>query len=863
MQSDATQTLRLKRGWPVFWAVSAVSGAVVLARLLAIPADPKNSVLLGYSASRLAMMAVVLALTLVFAVLAFAAWGWSHWRERWLDGAIRSPRRFAILTAVFALLVPVIWGCVLGFRPPLEDAGYAYYERLRPLIVWLMFLCGQAALGLPLLRSGSGLAGLRDEKPAARTALLVWGIFLLVWGLVAWSKIGITPDEVAWGRPGIPVLFFQVLLAWLLGGLVLVFSARGAEGNGRRVWVDWALCLVLWAAAAWLWSEQPVQRSFFAPEGRAPNFEIYPYSDSGFYGYVAQSLLIGNGFLGKQVITRPLYVLFLAGLHALAGQDYEGVISLQTLVLALFPVVLYWLGKTLHSRAVGVMVAVLATARELNSFAATPLTAVSHSKLFLTDLPTAIAITLFAVLVVRWLKEPLRRRLDPLLVGGALGLILLLRTQTALLLPFVVLVALWVYRRRWWRWLEACILIALGMVLALYPWLYRNYQNTGQIMFDQPSNQTAILGQRYSLDVGGFPKRLPDESDAEYSDRMLAMARQFALEHPEQVAQFTTAHFLNNEISALIDLPMRFSFDDLSDTWVIDNLYWPALIERFSSTDGVVIAIHLALLALGIAALWRRWGLVGLVPLIFNLAYSLSNAVARNSGWRYILPVDWVAYFYYCAGLLQLAFWLLRLLGVAGPRFERMMASSARETDDAPTGPLPLGRAIAMGACFLLVGASLPLVERVVPARYPPQSAAALTAEFLARPELRNSTLDLPALERFAGMEGVVVLKGRALYPRFYPPIGGEPGSGWAAYKPYAYRSAARMGFLMVGPPYGVSQQVLVLDQAPKHFPNAADVLVIGCQEQGYVDVLAAIVLDGHADALTVRSLPAYQCPLK
>ncbi|MCX6064453.1 MAG: hypothetical protein NT121_01670, partial [Chloroflexi bacterium] len=116
-----------------------------------------------------------------------------------------------------------------------------------------------------------------------------------------------------------------------------------------------------------LWLAQPILPGYFATPPRAPNFEIYPFSDALIYAQYAQSALVGNGFMWPDVPTRPLYITFITWLHVLAGQDYIRVIFLQTLVLAAFPAVLYLLGKEVAGRPLGLGLALLATFRDLTA----------------------------------------------------------------------------------------------------------------------------------------------------------------------------------------------------------------------------------------------------------------------------------------------------------------------------------------------------------------------------------------------------------------------------------------------------------------------------------------------------------------
>src|SRR5690606_28618422 len=131
------------------------------------------------------------------------------------------------------------------------------------------------------------------------------------------------------------------------------------------------------------------------------------------------------------------------------------------------------------------------------------------------------------------------------------------------------------------------------------------------------------------------------------------------------VAGFIGAHFLNNVIDSAAVLPLRLNFDQYRDNWVIDSLFWETPLTDLDTIGVALLLLNLAVIAVGIGASWARWKSVGLLPLVITRAYSLSNAIARNSGWRYVLPVDWTGYFYFAVGALALFAWTLAALGRA------------------------------------------------------------------------------------------------------------------------------------------------------------------------------------------------------
>jgi 4-amino-4-deoxy-L-arabinose transferase-like glycosyltransferase len=136
-------------------------------------------------------------------------------------------------------------------------------------------------------------------------------------------------------------------------------------------------------------------------------------------------------------------VVFLTFLHKVFGENYSGIIFGQTFLLALIPVVFYFLGKKLHSRAAGVTIALFFIFRELTSLWITSNTRVSNSKSLLTDLPTLFLLILSCYFTFRWLES--RDKKSALIAGGMFGLLMLLRTQSLLLFPFIVLAGTFVF----------------------------------------------------------------------------------------------------------------------------------------------------------------------------------------------------------------------------------------------------------------------------------------------------------------------------------------------------------------------------------------------------------------------------------
>ncbi len=809
---------RLRRGWPWLLAVLALEAAAGAVPLLQIG----SSLLAG----GLALLAVL------WLGLALAAWRKPAWFEPAArrGGFLLHAPAFWGLTALGALGVQLLLAVVWGLARHGEVSRLAaYIQYLTPVLNGLSLNALSLFAWLAVLRRGE----LAAAGPVGRSLLCKAGLLWLIFGalalFVAFTRIGVTPETVgSWGFPAVPLLEWQVGLAWLLGSLFML--ARGAFRpiltlKHLDVWIG----LAIWLGTAALWLSQPVNPAYFATPPRPPNYEIYPYSDGLTYAQYAQSILIGNGMMGDEIPQRPLYIVFLAGLMALAGQDYNRVIALQTLVLACFPLTLYLIGRELGSRPLGFMAALLAVLRDLTSNSAAPFSDnITYSKLFFSELPTALLLALFTLLVMRWIKRPGAGRLLPLLAGGSLGLAMLVRTQSVIALPVALLLVWLALRRQPRRWLGGSALLLAGMLLTITPWLWRNALITGGLVFDNPASQTMVLAQRYSgRDFEAVIPYLPGETDSQYSARMLKIALDGVVANPGPARRSVANHFLNNQIDNLLLLPLRSDLESLAELWRPTRAFWQDWKGSPTLAQTGVLLLYLGVLGLGVAACWQKAGWAGLMPLGLNLSYNLWTAIFRSSGERFLVPVDWAAILYYAAGLLALSQGLMGLFRSTRP----YLAANPPETALVQPGrQFSWVRLGLVGLACLAVGASLPLSGWVVPPRYPVAGRASLLGALSAAGAGGLA-------QSLAQDENMLVLQGRAVYPRYYAAGQREPKS---AKTGYGSMDQPRLVFFLVGQQN--SLVVFDLPEAPGFFPNAADVILVGQPDKGFIRARLVLV---------------------
>jgi hypothetical protein len=487
-------------------------------------------------------------------------------------------------------------------------------------------------------------------------------------------------------------------------------------------------------------------------------------------------------------------------------------------------------------------------------------------------------VVLLTGLLVFWLQDLNKRRWQPLLIGGVIGLLLLLRPQIVVLVPAILLFVVLLFSRRPTLALINIGLIVFGLGLTLMPWLFRSYQLTGSFMLNEPG-QTAFLTEQYRLEPGtAYLERLPGEKDKAYSQRVKAYISQFVRQHPGFVAGFVSSHFIHNQVEMIVTLPMSPWFvqnpnSDYYPYWAQKGArlweeccspkayvgampFWDQWAGDLSAEMLVSLAFSLALVALGLAVAWARHDIAGLIPLGIGLIYSLSTAVGRYSGWRLILPADWVLFLYYATGSGQIAVWVYAYItGKASlyPAVGRRKHVWGRATSAPERISRNLPKGICYGLILLAIGLSPLIVEGWPQARFQPITPNSIVSE------LDNAQITAEGqqkIEHFIRGEEALILNGRALYPRYYRTNEGEPGNGWPAFAPRPY---SRLGFYLVGPVD--AQVVLAQENLVSFFPDGADVITVGCQRDGFVDALAVILI-GETNQVIMRSpLSTFSCP--
>jgi hypothetical protein len=811
--------------WPLFFLLTFLEAAASLLVLLRIPSEGGS-----LSITRLALIFLLLAAIIVTAIAGYFSWQKKDFINRWLNPGSK-PKLSGILSILLPLLAigTGIGAFLLRWWNP--ERSFPVFERAWPLLAFIIAFSTQSTIWILILRFSLH----KTEFTARKPALIAFVILIFVFGLISLTRLGLTLDPAYWGEPGVPIQGWQFGLALIAGASFLPFSLSPFfNSNSRRV--DLLIGIAIWVLAAVIWLSVPnevLKNSFYFPIDPPANMPL-PYSDSGYYDYMAHSLLIGTDYTGE-IPTRPMYIVFLAILHLLFGENYNSIIAGQTVVLATFPVVFYAMGKKLHSRLAGVTIALLAIFREWTNLLVSSDTRVSNTKTLLVDTPTLLLILLTCLFAFRWLEKKDKR--FAFIAGGTFGILLLLRTQSMLILPLIFIIAFLSLRANKSPWITPLVLFILGLFISITPWLTHNYLRIGKFAFDAPF-QYQVLASQYA-----YTGNLDFESVNLEGKSLSQILITFARKDPAFVASFITNHFLATETGALLALPLIAPFNGLREPI---NLYWTSFDGELAWQNILLLGGYLAIISIGIGAAWKRWHWAGLVPLAFNLGYAITNGVGRFSGWRYDFPADWIAYFYFGIGFAEILLWLAAVFGIS--------ASSTEQTEgsELPTKKRNLARQLfPLAAVFALIGAVPWIAEGISP---PPRYRYLTSTEIQEKIAGLQSDIPVKEIREFASQPSAIALTGRLLYPRYFGRNAGiSSATPWPSY---ASRDFPRLGFLLLN--QHALEVVFPIRGSTIGNVQAEDVLILGCEREGYIE--ARILAFSNADMIYLSDFGLDPC---
>ena len=155
--------------------------------------------------------------------------------------------------------------------------------------------------------------------------------------------------------------------------------------------------------------------------------------------------------------------------------------------------------------------------------------------------------------------------------------------------------------------------------------------------------------------------------------------------------------------------------------------------------------------------------------------------------------------------------------------------------------------------------AALPIIELASPGEEPPETTDSLVQQLDVIAFFERSSLPQSQVEEFLSNPDAILISGRGFYPRYYSYNEGEPilpGQMTA----YTARDYPRLVFTLLLPNIDKTV-VLPIDEPRLHFPDAAKVIVGGCQVGdsvtlvsylNYIDAAFIVILD-ETESIYIR----------
>jgi len=812
--------------------------------LLLIPKEPEHAVFLGFSLKRVALLLPIFllpAIGFVLRTLLERRTGLQAWV---LDDRKREKTARVMVLGGFLLALFVwIFAFFIHFLRFFPDIGA--YIRLLPLLSLYFFIGIETILFVPFFLFRKKKTALKKKVNWKMPAFWIAVIALLViYVLIELTGLGKSPVWVSTTPLGIPLLEGQI---WFLCGvfvLVLITAFALSIIPGKNNWKtfkqkDILIFFSLWLLALMLWMSLPLpDHNYFAPSVRPPNFEKYPFSDAEQYDY--NSLYVYFGSIKDFVVSKPLYVSFLTILHSVGGYTYSNIIFLQTIVLAFFPAVLYLIGKELHSRLGGFGIGLLAILREVNAIQASTMANVSNSKLLLSDLLATLVVAIMVLVIIRWFKYSGKRlSIHIFIIGGLTAMLNLMRIQTMALIPFILLLVIIRYFKRPKKILLSSGIFLLTVAILLAPILIRNHSITDVYWLDNPSSSSALY--RFFITGSDLDVNVPDvETSEEIINRNFSIIFKALSQNLMQTLLFILDNFFRNLISTILILPVRLGNNvQVIEYLTITHPFWAEVYSQPNILNALVVSLNILVIALGYAAVHKKYPWPAFVILLVYSVYNLSSALVRLSGWRFIQPVDWIILVFFAIGILECILWVLekifgRDLRVDGELFIKKSTGVVKPKSN-------LIRNIGLGLMFFIASAFIPLRESLPPTLYPQFTRVDACAEIeglVAGSSYRDLT---KSIAEFCAADETIVLKGFGFYPRFF-----DEGEGYydRSYDHYfGKQDFSRIVFRVAGQRNG--KVYIKTDESDIRFENGALVYVLGRDQPKFE---AQLVIVGAED---------------
>lgn len=545
---------------------------------------------------------------------------------------------------------------------------------------------------------------------------------------------------------GVPILEWQVvvLLFTILHAYLFIQTKKQFSENRSNGWKkDWLIFFLIWiiAFSAWMFVLFDYDGSYFYANPAPPTYELFPFSDARQYNSASVEFLTGDG--SDNSFARQYYVLFLAFGNWLFNYNIEKIVFLQVIFLSLIPSILYWFTTRFNERLVGIFLATIIILREVLSIRNAGAINTTPVRMLMSDMSCLLLVAICLYYAIRWCNaiDKRKRNLFALIMGAMLGINIAMRIYVIVFVPVVIVLFFFFQKDRKQFWKEI-FSFGLGLTTTILPIIIRNYIATGIITLERP-----IFWDHFM----NFSSLSNTTSVSEISPSLIGIIQ----------------NLLGN-LGPLFIKTMNHFINDLFSTWMtffamskpVDGTYFyyhlPSIGVRWANfhTMRMIIGFIIAILSIvGVSRLFKRHKKSTILLISFYFTYAFGMAWVGASGWRFILPVDWIGLFFVLLGIIQLFDIIFFKLFLASEKEKNLeLLQEEKKSSKA--------RYFIVFASFLLLASIYLIRDTFFVNSYQNLSSKEICAEIV----VISSDIFCHNLEE----EGFEFYKGIMLYPQYY-----------------------------------------------------------------------------------------------
>ena len=353
------------------------------------------------------------------------------------------------------------------------------------------------------------------------------------------------------------------------------------------------------------------------------------------------------------------------------------------------------------------------------------------------------------------------------------------------------------------------------------PVLIRNYSISGSFWFDSPEYMLSFRENyvNYQLERT-TPDNIYDSASTKeiFPLKFLNPIRFYT--RPDYIYDVVD-NFLRNMISTFLIFPIRFNgTQTLREMTLIQGNFW-AEANAYKDRSNLIIAIlNLVFLVFGMVSFLKTDRKIGYTWLAFYFLINISTSVFRFSGWRFIMPIDWMIYPMFLLGFINISNYFHII-----PQYQIIEDMHISSIENTMTKNY-FKKNLHLVLLFLYIGSIIPQRE-LLPVTYRTREKSEICSslgELINNENIRDSAILVCEEDTSIAVEGDVI------HPRFFR-------KGWGFYdRPsdvfYGIQDFSRLVFRVLG--RDNSRMYIPMDDFGQDniLPNGAHAIILAKKDE-------------------------------